>query len=39
MTGSKTLPTDARLLWIYLFTNPSASVSGIYKLPLRTMAN
>jgi|WetSurMetagenome_2_1015567.scaffolds.fasta_scaffold267065_1 hypothetical protein len=35
----QTLPTDARLLWIYLFTNPSASVSGIYKLPLRTMAN
>jgi hypothetical protein len=33
------LPTDARLLWIYLFTNPSASVSGIYKLPIRTMAN
>lgn len=35
----QTLPTDARLLWIYLFTNPSASVSGIYKLPIRTMAN
>jgi hypothetical protein len=35
----QTLPTDARLLWIYLFTNPSASVAGIYKLPLRTMAN
>jgi len=32
------LPTDARLFWVYLFTNPSASVSGIYKLPLRTMA-
>jgi hypothetical protein len=32
------LPTDARLLWIYLFTNPSASVAGIYRLPLRTMA-
>ena len=35
----QTLPTDARLLWIYLFTNPSASVAGIYKLPIRTMAN
>jgi hypothetical protein len=32
------LDTDARLFWIYLFTNPSASVAGIYKLPLRTMA-
>ena len=30
-------PTDARLLFIYLFTNPSASVSGIYRLPLRTI--
>lgn len=33
----QTLPTDARLLFIYLFTNPSASVSGIYRLPLRTI--
>ena len=32
------LDTDARLLFIYLFTNPSASISGIYRLPLRTMA-
>lgn len=32
------LETDARLLFIYLFTNPSASISGIYRLPLRTMA-
>lgn len=31
------LPTDARLLFIYLFTNPSASVCGIYRLPLRTI--
>ncbi len=30
-------PIDARLLFIYLFTNPSASVSGIYRLPLRTI--
>lgn len=33
----QTLDTDARLLFIYLFTNPSASVSGIYRLPLRTI--
>lgn len=33
----QSLPTDARLLFIYLFTNPSASVSGIYRLPLRTI--
>lgn len=31
-------PTDARLLFIYLFTNPSASAAGIYRLPLRTIA-
>jgi hypothetical protein len=31
------LPTDARLLFVYLFTNPSASVSGIYRLPLPTI--
>lgn len=31
------LPIDGRLLFIYLFTNPSASVAGIYKLPLRTI--
>ena len=29
------LDTDARLLFIYLFTNPSASISGIYRLPRR----
>ena len=33
----QSLETDARLLFIYLFTNPSASVSGIYRLPLRTI--
>jgi hypothetical protein len=32
------LPTDARLFWIYLFTNPSASICGMYQLPTRTMA-
>ena len=32
------LPTDARLFWIYLFTNPSARVAGIYRLPTKTMA-
>lgn len=34
----QTLEIDARLFWMYLFTNPSASVAGIYRLPLRTMA-
>lgn len=34
----QTLELDARLFWMYLFTNPSASVAGIYRLPLRTMA-
>ncbi len=33
----QSLPTDARLLFIYFFTNPSASISGIYRLPLRTV--
>ena len=32
------LKPDERLLFIYLFTNPSAPVAGIYRLPLRTMA-
>lgn len=32
------LEIDARLLFIYLFTNPSASIAGIYRLPIRTMA-
>jgi len=32
------LDIEARLLWIYLFTNPSASPAGIYRLPLRTIA-
>lgn len=26
---------DAKFLFIYLFTNPSASVAGIYELPIR----
>lgn len=34
----QTLDVDARLFWIYLFTNPSASPAGIYRLPIRTMA-
>ena len=34
----QSLTPDERLLFIYLFTNPSASVAGIYKLPLRTIA-
>ena len=34
----QSLEADERLLFIYLFTNPSASVAGIYKLPLRTIA-
>lgn len=33
----QSLSTDARLLFIYLFTNPSASIAGIYRLPLRTI--
>lgn len=33
----QTIDTDARLLFIYLFTNPSASIAGIYRLPLRTI--
>jgi hypothetical protein len=32
------LPTDAKLLWLYLFTNAHASVAGIYKLPAKTIA-
>ena len=34
----QSLEVDARLFWIYLFTNPSASPAGIYRLPIRTMA-
>lgn len=33
------LDTEARLLWIYLFTNPSSSPAGIYRLTMRTMSN
>lgn len=32
------LPTDAKLLWLYLITNQSTSVSGIYQLPRKFMA-
>ena len=32
------LSVSARLLWLYLITNPSANAAGIYRLPLRTMA-
>lgn len=34
----QTLDVDAKLFWIYLFTNPSASPAGIYRLPIRTMS-
>jgi hypothetical protein len=33
------LPADARLLWIYLFTNPSANVGGLYRITLHTIAS
>ena len=33
------LETDAKLFWIYLFSNPSASVAGIYRLSERTMSH
>jgi len=33
------LPTDARYFWIYLFTNPSASICGMYRLPIKTIVN
>ena len=33
------LDTEGRLLWIYLFTNPSSSPAGIYRLTMRTMSN
>src|SRR5512139_1976447 len=32
------LPTDARLLWMYLITNQSTSVSGIYQQPIKFIA-
>ena len=34
----QTLPTDGRLLWLYLFTNESANASGSYRITLRTIA-
>ena len=30
---------DARMFWVYLFTNPSSSPAGIYRLTMRTMAH
>ncbi len=30
---------DARIFWVYLFTNPSSSPAGIYRLTMRTMAH
>jgi len=33
------LPIDAKLLWLYLFTNAHTSVAGIYKLPIRTICS
>lgn len=33
------LDAEARLFWIYLFTNPSAGPAGIYRLSLRTAAS
>ena len=30
---------DARLLWVYLFTNPSSPMTGLYRLTLRSIAN
>jgi hypothetical protein len=32
------LSPEEKLLFVYLFSNPSASVCGMYELPLRTMA-
>lgn len=33
------LDIEARLFWIYLFTNPSSSPAGIFRLTMRTMSN
>ena len=33
------LDVDAKLLWVYLFTNAHTSVAGIYKLPRKTIHN
>jgi len=33
-----TLEPQAKLLWIYLFSNAQASVSGIYELPISVIA-
>lgn len=32
------LPVDAKLLFVYLFSNPSASVSGLYEIPKRNIS-
>jgi hypothetical protein len=32
------LDTEHKLLWVYLFTNPSASVCGMYQLSVRVAA-
>jgi DnaD/phage-associated family protein len=32
------LPADAKLLFIYLFSNPNASVCGMYELPKRNIS-
>jgi hypothetical protein len=32
------LGESARLLWVYLFTNPSANSAGLYRLPIGTIA-
>ncbi len=34
-----TLDAEQRVLWVYLFTNPSASVCGMYELSVRTTSN
>ena len=33
------LAPDAKLVWIYTFTNDSTSPAGIYRIALRTIAN
>jgi hypothetical protein len=33
------LEADEKLLFIYLFSNDEASISGLYKLPIRVMSN
>lgn len=33
------LDADEKLLWIYLFSNDLASISGLYKIPIRVIVN